>query len=105
MLVQRDIPAVLDRDIDAAAGLAALRQAARLETLDQRAASARFERVFVDLDEIRLGSGRFCRHVAVKYMGCPEAATVTPASCRHASTRGVYSAMKAARGLRFCWQL
>src|SRR4051812_3875451 len=68
MFLQRNIPAVLDRHIDAAAGLATPRQAARLETLDKRAAGAGFERVVVDLDEIRRWRRRFCGHVTAKYM-------------------------------------
>jgi hypothetical protein len=40
MLIQRNIPAVLDRDIDAAASFAAAREAARFEALDQRAAAS-----------------------------------------------------------------
>src|SRR5206468_12954408 len=57
IFLQGNIPAVLDRYIDAAAGLAALREAARLETLDQRAAGARVERVVVeDRKSTRLNS-------------------------------------------------
>src|SRR2546422_4338259 len=70
IFLQGNIPAVLDRYIDAAAGLAALREAARLETPDQRAAGARVERVVVDLDEIGLSQGGSRGHLTPQYMGC-----------------------------------
>ena len=49
---------------DAAAGFAAVREAARFEALDQRAATRRGERVVVHLDETGMRFSRPCRHVA-----------------------------------------
>ena len=52
MIADADVPAVLEPDVDAAAGLAAQLLVAGFELANHGLAIARGERVFVDLDEI-----------------------------------------------------
>jgi hypothetical protein len=53
--MQRYVPAVLERHLDAAAGLTASRVAAALEAVYHHSAMSGIERVVVYLDEIGMG--------------------------------------------------